>query len=227
MKALCALTAVLAASAWGWPADWVHDVPAAREKFVKLPTLDWVEVDAPSTVQAEWLADSNELLLTAGAKPGRALMLLGAEGKVALWRVRVGGAPPASDAALAAAKKACPGLLLTPSAEVKLTVTVKTDVCRAALLTLFQTEAFAARELELTFDAPMLRAQLKGLQTAFDAIAPARVMAKYVGAGLVLEGAVSAAEHRKLLWAVALNSLGRVALDDHLVVEQPPDAGSP
>ena len=56
------------------PPDWTHDVEPGREKFVKLPRLDWVEVEDPSVATAEWLGDANELLLS-GLKPGRTLLL--------------------------------------------------------------------------------------------------------------------------------------------------------
>ena len=44
------------------------------------------------------------------------------------------------------------------------------DRCRA-LLALFQTDAFAARDLDLTFDVPMLQAQLRDMARALDAAA--------------------------------------------------------
>jgi len=56
------------------------------------------------------------------------------------------------------------------------------------------------------------------------------VNARYVGAGLILDGKVSVAEHRKVLWEVLKRTLGRFALDDQLELPPPPpavDAGVP
>jgi hypothetical protein len=113
---------------------------------------------------------------------------------------------------------------------VKLTVTVQDEACRAALMTLFKTDAFEARSVELEFEGKVLQAQLKALQDALAKIAGDRLKARYVGAGLVVEGTVSAAEHRKMLWAILDTTLGRFALDDRTEVEPPPelpDAGLP
>jgi hypothetical protein len=217
---LAALLACLALPAFAWPVDWIHDVEAGKEKFVKLPGVDWLEVDDPKVVSVEWLAESKELLLS-GLKPGRATVLLGADGKVAAWRVRV-SAPPQTDAAVfAAAQKACPDLRSSPLDDVKLTVTVHDESCRKALLALFQTDAFEARALDLTFDGKVLQSQLKSVQEALLAITRNRVKARYVGAGLVLDGNVTVAEHRKVLWEVLRRTLGRFALDDQMVLPEP------
>jgi hypothetical protein len=223
-----ALAASLLASvaAHAWPVDWIHDVEAGKEKFIKLPNVDWFEVDDPKTLAVEWLAESNELLLI-GNKPGRAVVLLGANGKVAAWRVRVGTPPVTDPAALTAAQKACPDLKVTPLEDVRLTVTVKDEPCRKAMSTLFQTDAFEARHLELTFDGKVLQAQLKAVQDALQQVTKGRARARYVGAGLILDGEVTAAEHKKLLWEVLRRTLGRFALDDQLVELAPPDAGAP
>ncbi len=218
-------TLLLAAQVQAWPVDWIHDVEAGKEKFVKLPQLDWFEVDEPGVLDVAWQADSEELLLV-GLKAGRATVLLGANGKVAAWRVRVGTPPLRDEAAIKEAHKACPSLKLTPLEDVKLTVTAQSEACHAALLKLFQTDIVEARALELTYEGTVLQQQLKRLQTAFGAIAKGRVSARYVGAGLVLDGRVSEAEHRKLLWEVLKKSLGRFALDDQLELITP-DAGTP
>jgi hypothetical protein len=221
---LLTLTLLLSpATARAWPVDWIHDVETGREKFVRLPKLDWFEVDDPKVVSVEWL-DSGELLLV-GLKPGRATVLLGAEGKVAAWRVRVGGKSVVDPTMLAAAQQACPGLTLTPLEDVKLTVTVADERCRAALFALFQTDAFEARHLALTFESKVLQAQLKSVQEGLKGVSK-KVSARCVGAGLVLEGPVaSEADRRRVLWEVLRRSLGRLALDDQLVAPEPLDAG--
>jgi hypothetical protein len=223
------LSLLLALPAAAWPVDWVHDVEPGKERFVRLPRLDWFEVEDAKVAQLEWLADSGELLIS-GLKPGRTTVLLGAEGRVAAWRIRVGTKPVVDEAATKAAQKACPDLRWTPLDEVKLTVTAHDEACRGALLTLFQSDAVEARALELTFAQDVLQAQLKDLQKAYDAVTKGKVKARYVGAGLVLTGVVTTAEYRKVLWETLRRSLGRFALDDQLeVVALPPpvDAGVP
>lgn len=223
MRPLLLVLLLAPATSLAWPVDWIHDVEAGREKFVRLPSLDWFEVDDPQVLGVEWLA-SGELLLV-GLKPGRATVLLGAQGRVAAWRVRVGTVPVTDQAALVAAQKACPSLELTPLAEVKLTVTVSDEPCRKALFTLFQTDAFEARQLKLTFESKVLQAQLASVQQGVRSVSP-RVSARYVGAGLVLEGAASTtAQKHQLLWEVLRRAIGRFTLDDQVSTDQPLDAG--
>ncbi len=222
----CAVVALAVALAPGlaraWPVDWIHDVEVGKEKFLKLPKVDWFEVEDPKVLSVEWFPETNELVMT-GLKAGRTRMLLGADGKVAAWRVRVGQKPALDEAAAAAARKACPTFRPAPSEEVKLTVTAHDEACRAALTALFKTDAFEARSLELEFEGKVLQAQLKAVQEALGKIAGDRLKARYVGAGLVVEGKVSQAEHRKMLWAILDTTLGRFALDDRTEVEPPPD----
>ncbi len=155
------------------------------------------------------------------------MVLLGAMGKVAAWRIRVGGKAVIDDGLFKTAAKACPDLKATPLEEVKLTVTAQAESCRKALLALFETDAAEARFLELTFTAEVLQAQLKDLQGAFDAVARGKVTAKYVGAGLVLKGTVTPVEYRKVLWALLRHALGRFALDDQLEVVAPEKSARP
>jgi hypothetical protein len=211
---------LLVAAVLAWPTDMVHDVEPGREKFVRLGAVEWVEVEDPSIATAE-IMESGELLLS-GLKSGRTLVLLYAEGRFAVWRVRVGGKPePLSPEA---AQKACPGLKLTPNDEVKLTATVPDEKCWKALLALFQSDTYVARELDLTFEPKVLQAQLKSVQEGLKK----GLSTRYVGAGLVLEGEVTAAEHRRSLWELFRRSAGRVALEDKLEVKAPPpDAGRP
>lgn len=216
---------VVPALAQAWPVDWIHDVEPGKEKFVRLPGLDWFEVEDPKVARLEWLEESGELLIT-GLKPGRTVVLLGAFGKVAAWRVRVGGKPVTDDAAFAAAQKACPDFKPTPLEDIKLTVTVQAEPCRKALLALFQTDAFEARHLELTFAGDVLQAQLKAVEEGLRVAAGKKATARYVGAGLVLEGQVSRDEHHRLLWEVLRRTLGRFALDDRLEEPREADGGA-
>ena len=224
VRCLVLLCCFLAVPAAAWPVDWIHDVEVNKEKFIKLPRVDWFEVEDPKVVAVEWAAESNELLLI-GLKPGRTTILLGADGKVAAWRVRVGTPPVVDEAVFAAARKACPDLKVTPLEDVKLTVTIGDEGCRKALLALFQTDAFEARHLDLTFEGKVLQTQLRAVQEGLQVTTKGRVKARYVGAGLVLEGPVTIEEHRKLLWETLRRTLGRFALDDQTELPEAPDAG--
>lgn len=207
---------------WALPPDLILDVPAQGERFVKLPRLDWIDVEDRSVLDAEWLGATNELLLTA-KKSGRTLVLLGADAQVALWVVRVGDKPKEDPAALKAAQAACKGLQFAPQGDVKLAAAVGTPACRDALFALFKTDLVEARALELTFDQLELQAQLKRFQEAAKA-QRAAVQLRYLGAGLVMEGTLDDAARRKLLWALVKQALGRLPLDDRT---EPPDAGAP
>ncbi|HYO71005.1 MAG TPA: pilus assembly protein N-terminal domain-containing protein [Archangium sp.] len=213
-----------------WPVDLVMPLEPGKERFHKLSVVDFVEVEDPSIATAEVLEGSNELLLT-GLKPGRTLLLLYAEGKLAVWRLVVGepGRPPAtepSEPLLAAARKACPGLQVTDGAGRGLTAEVKDGRCREALRALLKTDAYLARELELTFELPLLQEQLTALTPALKGQG---LTASYRGAGLVLEGTTTPEGHRRALWELFRQSVGRVPLEDRVTVKRPapPDAGTP
>lgn len=224
MRVLLTFTLLLSCAASAWPVDWIHDVEPGKERFLRLPSLDWFEVEDPKTVQVEWMEHSHELLIS-GLKPGRTVVLLGAEGKVAAWRVRVGQKPLVDEKVSAAAQKACPDLKWTPLEDVKLSVTAHSEPCRQALFALFQTDAAEARSMELTFSGEVLQAQLRELTAAFQRVAPGKVKARYVGAGLVLSGSVTEAERRKVFWELLKRALGRFAVDDQLEVKAEAPAG--
>jgi hypothetical protein len=226
----CLGVLLLPARARAWPVDLVMPLEAGKERFHKLSAVDWVEVEDAGVATAEVLPGTNELLLT-GVRPGRTLLLLYAEGKLAVWRLVVGepGRTPATEPTeplLAAARKACPGLKATEGSERELVATVKDSRCREALLVLLRTEAYLARELELTFELPVLQEQLAALGPALKELG---LSARYRGAGLVLEGTAAPEAHRRALWALFRHSLGRVALEDRVTVLQPPPppAGGP
>ncbi|MCE9669372.1 pilus assembly protein N-terminal domain-containing protein [Myxococcus stipitatus] len=230
MYSVGALLAFLVpALAGAWPVDLVVKLESGKERFQKLAAVDWVEVEDPSVATAEVLSGSNELLLT-GQKEGRTLLLLYAEGRFAVWRLTVGN-PPTEDVAprLAAARKVCPDLQANQGLERSLTATVKDAPCRAALLEVLRTDAFLARELELTFELPALQEQLASMGAALQ---PLGLEARYSGAGLVMTGTASREDWRKALWELFRRAVGRVPLEDRVEVKAPeppaaaPDAGT-
>ncbi|KFA86708.1 hypothetical protein Q664_52460 [Archangium violaceum Cb vi76] len=230
---LASLAALLMAlsplQALAWPVDLVMPLEPGKERFHKLSVVDFVEVEDPSIATAEILEGSNELLLT-GLKPGRTLLLLYAEGKFAVWRLVVGTPPeplPASEPLVAAARKACPGLKVSQGAERGLTAEAKDTRCREALRALLKTDAFLARELELTFELPLLQEQLGTLTPVLKGLG---LGVSYHGAGLVLTGTTTPEGHRKALWELFRQSVGRVPLEDRVTVNRPKppdDAGTP
>jgi hypothetical protein len=218
---VCAL-ALLSTPAWAWPVDVVQDLEVGKEKFVRLSSLDWFEVEDPKVATVEFL-ESGEILFTP-LKPGRTLVLMYAEKKFAVWRLRVAGKPV--EAQVPPLLKACPKLEHHPDAYDKLVGPVADDKCRTALLTALANDSFLAKELDLTFEPVVLQAQLKSMEAAF-AAAKVKIAARYEGASLILSGSVSAAEHRKALWEVFRRSAGRVAMEDQIEVAPEPagDAG--
>jgi hypothetical protein len=217
---LLLLALLLPGPALAWPVDLAMELQVGSERFHKLAAVDWVEVEDPQVASVELLAGSNELLLT-GKRAGTTRLLLYAEGTFAVWRLSVraaGERPPAQapTAQLAAARSACPDLEAGQGSEPFLRATVKDAACREALLALVRTDAFVARDLELTFDVAALQAQLAGLEPG---LAVLGLSARYRGAGLVLTGSASPAGHRRALWQLFEGSLGRVALDDRVKVE--------
>jgi Pilus formation protein N terminal region len=211
------LVFLFAASAQAWPVDVYVDLEQGRETFKRLAAIEWVEVEDASVATAEVLP-SRELLLT-GHKPGRTLLLLYAEGKFAVWRLRIG--PPgekvqSASGERAAVEEACPGAQFGE----KLVLTVGDEACRTSLARFLEGDAFSARELEITFELPALQSQLSAIQKRLEIAELAPVQLRYVGAGLVIEGALTPAEHRKVLWGLFRESVGRVPLDDQTRVRE-------
>jgi hypothetical protein len=211
----CALAAA-------WPVEKVLQLKDGQEQFERLAAVDWVEVEKPAVAEAEVLP-SGELLLTGKQAGGETLLLLYAEGRMAVWRLRVAPANPVKAdagvaAAEAAAKAACPGLKLAPdAAEEALVARVKGEGCRAALKALFEHDRYLGRQLALEFEVPELQAQLRALQKGVDGVTPpGTVKAVYQGAGLKLTGQVTAAQKRAVLWQAFRHSVGRVALEDRM-----------
>jgi hypothetical protein len=226
---LLAALLLLPSRALAWPVDLVFSLESGSDRFHKLSAVEWVEVEDPSVATVEVLSGSNELLVT-GKRPGRTLLLLYAEGKFGVWRLAVTApgtraTPKAAPELLAAARKACPGLQINEGTERSLVVTVKDAACRKALLALFQTDAWLARELEITFELPALQEQLSAMTPVLKELG---LEARYSGAGIVLQGTATPEGHRRALWALFRQSVGRVPLDDRVKIEAPkpaPDAG--
>lgn len=207
-----ALWAALPLQALAWPVDRVLRLEKGQDELIKLASFEWAEVEDAKVLSAEKMP-AGELLLS-GLAEGQTLVLLYDEGKLAVWRVRVGpkqepASPTRPDGALSAAKSACPGLKLESS---KLTAAVSKQPCAKALAALFQTDAFTAGEVELNFEVDVLQTRLKALSDSLGA----KLSAHYLGSTLVLEGRATAEEHRRALWTVFRHGLGRIHLEDRV-----------
>ena len=211
---------LLSTPALAWPVDVVQELEVGKEKFIRLSSLDWFEVEDPKVVAVEYL-ESGELLMTA-LQPGRTLVLMYAEKKFAVWRLKVSGKPQPDSGALPAALKACPKLAYHPEAYDKLVGTVGDEKCRQAVLAVLATDAFVGKELDLTFPVEVLQAQLKSITGG---ISRQKLTARYEGVSLVLTGTTDVVGQRKALWEVFRRSAGRVAMDDQVEVTGRPDAG--
>jgi hypothetical protein len=194
-----------------WPVDLYVDLRPGEERFEKLSALQWVDVDGQGVLTAEVLP-SGELFLS-GKEKGRTRVLLYAEGRFAVWRVRVGTPPSEGKDALAKAKAACPGLKHAPNALIS---PVETDRCRLALRALLEHDDLRAGDLELVFNLETFQAQLRDIQAGLDKAGLKAVRAHYQGAGLRVEGKVTRAERARALWIVFQRSVGRVPLEDRL-----------
>jgi len=207
---------LLSSAASAWPVDMAEEVPRGAEQVRRVATVEWAESRDPAIVTAEVLPGNTEVLIV-GKAPGATQVLLYAEGQFAVWRITVrepgGRAVVASpEPALTAARKACPGLKASlPAQERSLAVHVKDRACRGALRELLRTDAFLARDLHLVFEVAALQDQLGAVTPALTALG---LKARYLGAGLVLDGAVTPAAHRQALWALFDAAVGRVALED-------------
>lgn len=207
-----ALVLLMSGVAAAWPVDTTRELEVDKPVLLPLGGLEWFDVEDSSVVTVERLPAGDLLLL--GTKPGRSLVLLYGDGKMAVWQVRVATKPVTDVAATEAAKKACPGLVLRPDDEPQLVAKVADEQCRAALLALLKTDGFSAGKLELTFELGALQSQLKALNSAFTVATRSALKTRYVGAGFELSGTLTAEEHRRVLWALFRTSVGRVALTD-------------
>jgi hypothetical protein len=215
MLRVALLAVLLPTAALAWPVDGFIDVPANGDKLVKFGALEAARIDDPQIADVEVMPDSGELLVTA-KKPGRALVQLVAQGRVAVWRLRVGGEPLDEPAVWDAAAKSCKGV--SPKAT-ELEIDVGTTNCRAALLKVLAQDRLLAKDLSLTFDVKVAQAQLAEFQAAL-AAAKLPVTVRYEAAGLVLEGTVDEEARRRVYFELFKKSAGRLAITDKLVVSE-------
>lgn len=221
-RRIAALLLVAAAPpALAWPINARFELSVGEEKFQRLTPDAWLEVESPAIATAE-LFETAEVMLT-GKAPGSTLVLVHAEDKVMVWRVVVRAAADHTASAApgdvaAPARKACRDLKVEGG---ELTATIRDEACRQALLSLFSAERdpFLAKDLDLTFELGALQSQLKAVQAGLAKVAP-EVKAVYVGAGLRLTGRATAAQRRRAYWELFKASVGRLALEDRIEVDE-------
>ena len=216
MRRFALLAAWLPTAALAWPVDGFIDVEPGKDQMVKFGALDWARVDDTSIADVEVMAEAGELLVT-GKKPGRALVQLWAQGRSAVWRVRVGEKPLDEPQVWDAAAKQCKGV--DPKAH-ELMVNVSTDGCRAALLKVLVQDRVLPRDISLNYEVKVLQAQLAEMQSALLA-SKLPVKVRYEGAGLILEGKVDEEARKKTYFELFKKSVGRLAVTDRLEVPNP------
>lgn len=202
-----------------WPVNGAVDLVAGSEVFVR-QRAQAVQVDDPEVLAAE-LLPSGELLLTP-KKLGRALLFLLSESGIDAVRVRVrevGGkisAAPLDEAALAAARKECPGLKLDQSSRgPELEASIATGSCRRAMLKVLQADDWAADRLDLTFHAEALQEQLAAMREALSRRGLGQGLELgYVGATLRLQGRLDPRRRAEVLGALFDACVGRLNFDD-------------
>lgn len=226
-RRLFALAALLlSAPAAAWPVDLFVDVAPREETFVRFEGVEWVEVLDPKVATAEAFP-SGEVLVSGGEQAAETLVMIYGQGRFSVWKVRV--ARPAERKAPQAEPsqvlQRCPKPVLEPG---RVVARVDSEPCRLALRTFLEQGAVRADQTDLTFELTALQGQLRDLEAGLEALKlSGKVQLRYLGAGLVLEGAVSQEEHRRLLWELFRRSAGRAALEDRLTLPEParPDGG--
>lgn len=225
MRLLAAAALFTSTVALAWPVEKVIELEAGKDTIVRIGNAEWFDLDDPKVATAEALDSGDEMLLT-GKAPGRALLMVYAEGKPIVYSLRVGKADAkAAQAALQPALKACPKLAYKPAEYEKLTGDVPDVKCRAALLEALKSDPVEAKEVALVFDATVLAAQLTEIKTALTA-AKNPLAVHYEGATLVLEGKGELPQLKRALWESFKHSACRIALDNRAEVSAPPDGGT-
>jgi Pilus formation protein N terminal region len=207
------LAALFPAAALAWPVDGFIDADAGKEKLVKFAALEAATIDDPQVADVEVMPESGELLVVA-KKKGRALVQLWAQGRSAVWRLRVGEQPLDEPAPGDAAKKACPGLDVKAQ---ELELEVKTPACRVGLLKVLEQDRLLSRVIALTFDVKVLQAQVQEMQEAL-AAQKIPIQVRYEGAGLVMTGSADAQTQRRAYFELFKKSAGRLAVSDRIQV---------
>jgi hypothetical protein len=194
------------------PPDRRVEVRAGGAVTERLAQTVRVHVEDADVAEAEQLP-SHEIRIE-GRAPGVTWLFLHGEEGLTVWQIRVSTPLDrrARDAALEAARAACPRLERTAEG---VTVQVASAPCHAAVLALGP--HLDAEALSVRFDADGLRAQIGAQEARLARIRPdlaARVQIAYLGVTLRLTGQVDSVADRdallRLLWQA---SAGRLLLD--------------
>jgi hypothetical protein len=237
----------LASTARALPVDRTLELTVGEVRFLRLNFVEAAEVDTPEVCTVERMP-SLELLLTP-KQVGTALLYIFEEGRLEVYRLRVGTDPmlrpsasarqpaePASSAKTAApaaepptaaqwkaARSACPLVEeRTVEGEKFLHLDVPDGVCRAAVLPLLASDLYPADHLRLLFGGEALQAQVADMQARLAAVGLKNIPLGYEAATLALKGKMDAATRHKLLRAIWPAAVGRLDLDDET---QDPDGG--
>jgi hypothetical protein len=224
MRLLAAAAWLVSTAALAWPVEKVIELEPGKDTIVKIGNAEWFEIDEPKIATGESLDSGDEMLLT-GKAPGRALLMVYAEGKPIVYALHVGKSDAkAAQSALQSALKACPKLAYKATEYEKLVGDVPDVKCRTALLDALKTDVVEAKETALVFDPTVLAAQLSEIKAAI-AAAKNPLALHYEGATLVVEGKAELAQLKRALWEAFKHSACRIALDNRAELSSPPDGG--
>ncbi len=208
---LAAALSLGAGTAAAAPADRRIELAPGETRIERFGAPAHLYVDRLDIVRAELLPSEEVLLETLGT--GTATLFFHGDGWLRVWRIYVGTAPDpaARAAALAAVQKACSGARLSePPFQIRITDRIcheKTVALGAHAL---------VEEIELTFDAAGLRAQIEAQEGAIRAVHPelASLRLFYLGGTLGIEGTVpTTADLEAVVRAAWSKSAGRLLLD--------------
>ena len=209
-----AVTAALmlaASHAAAAPADRRIELAPGETRIERLGAPAHIYVDRLDIVRAEMLPSEEVLLETLGT--GIATVFFHGDGWVRAWRIYSGTSPDpqARQAALAEVERACPDAELSaPPFRVRIT----DPNCHEKIVALG--EHIVADELELTFDAAGLRAQIKAQEKAIHRARPDQGPLRlfYLGGTLGIEGTLQTPEDVEAVVRAAWSkSAGRLLLD--------------
>ena len=218
----------LASTARALPVNRSLNLTVGEVKFLRVNFVEATEVEQPELCTAERMP-SLEIVSTP-KKPGTTLLYLYEEGRLEVYRLRIGTAKqpaPAAEAPTAAQWKAaranCPQVEeRAVEGEKFLHLQVPDGLCRAAVLPLLATDAYAADHLRLVFGPEALQAQIADMQARLKAAGLGDIQLGYEAATLALKGKMDAATRHKLLRTIWPATVGRLDLDDKT---EDPDGG--
>ncbi len=208
------------AIAFALPPEKVVILATGDARYVKAAYGRWEVISTDEKVARAGYFKPNEVLIEAG-KPGTALISLNNDiiNQFLVWKVIVGDKPTA--------ERPDPSVLAGPcgcgrDGSYPVSCTVKNTACLDALRELFTKSDLSTEDVRVIYGIPAAQALLKQMQIAVEKAGYDGVELALVGANLRVKAAVADEnERRKLLLLVYRNMIGKLVLDDKIVVAKP------